>query len=243
MRTFEAKKEIEDAVRTLSADHLMGYLAATSKPELPVRDKIACHFHKRYPRLVAAREYTVNSEKDRNLRKRVDLALLAPSCVPVVLVEFKAMTVTDPLRVPEHRNMRSLVRDLERLAEIHSVPSIGVMLMVDVENGEQGGACDGVIKYIRYFRRFEKEPKRIEKATEIASRFFQKAGLNVTPLSVELGLVWGASVKLICFILEPQRRKRSATLKRKLERVQRLVRRYVKAGMSLADELIAERRK
>ena len=36
---------------------------------------------------------------------------------------------------------------------------------------------------------------------------------------------------------------RITTLKRKLERAQRLVRRHVKASTSLADELIAERRK
>ncbi|HEV2988566.1 MAG TPA: AbrB/MazE/SpoVT family DNA-binding domain-containing protein [Candidatus Angelobacter sp.] len=33
-----------------------------------------------------------------------------------------------------------------------------------------------------------------------------------------------------------------ATLKRRIERVQRLVRKHVKPGVSLADELIAERR-
>lgn len=32
-----------------------------------------------------------------------------------------------------------------------------------------------------------------------------------------------------------------ATLKRRIERAQRLVRRHVKAGVSLADELMAER--
>ncbi|HEV2962418.1 MAG TPA: AbrB/MazE/SpoVT family DNA-binding domain-containing protein [Candidatus Angelobacter sp.] len=36
---------------------------------------------------------------------------------------------------------------------------------------------------------------------------------------------------------------RITTLKRRLERAQRLVRKYVKPGGSLADELIAERRK
>lgn len=35
---------------------------------------------------------------------------------------------------------------------------------------------------------------------------------------------------------------RISTLKRRIERAQRLVRRYVKPGTSLADELIAERR-
>ena len=35
---------------------------------------------------------------------------------------------------------------------------------------------------------------------------------------------------------------RITTMKRKIERAQRLVRKYVKPGVSLADELIAERR-
>ena len=35
---------------------------------------------------------------------------------------------------------------------------------------------------------------------------------------------------------------RISTLKRRIERAQRFVRRYVKPGRSLADELIAERR-
>lgn len=36
---------------------------------------------------------------------------------------------------------------------------------------------------------------------------------------------------------------RITTLKKRLERAQRLVRKYVKPGVSLADELIAERRR
>ena len=35
---------------------------------------------------------------------------------------------------------------------------------------------------------------------------------------------------------------RITTMKRRIERAQRLVRKYVKAGVSLVDELIAERR-
>lgn len=36
---------------------------------------------------------------------------------------------------------------------------------------------------------------------------------------------------------------RITTLKRRLERAQRLVRKYIKPGVSLSDELIAERRR
>ena len=243
MRTFEAKKELERALSALSRDHSMGYLAVTSKPELPVRDRVAWHLHKRHSRFVVAREYTIHSDKNPKVKKKVDLAVLDPSRKPVVLVEFKAMIVPDPLRNRRHESMVSLREDLKRLAAIRLAPRIGVMLMVGVENCDQfkeRGINGSVVKYMWKLCRNENDPN---KATDIASNFFTKAGLNVTSLTVKLGSVWGASVTLICFILEPQGQKSNATLKRKIKRAQRLVRKYVKPGTSLVDELIAERRR
>jgi hypothetical protein len=57
MMPDKAKEEIEAALSVLSADPSLGYLAVTAKPELPVRDRVACHFHQKHPNLIAAREY------------------------------------------------------------------------------------------------------------------------------------------------------------------------------------------
>ena len=103
----------------LSGDPSLAYLAITSKPELPVRDRVAWYFHWKHPDLIAAREYYIKSEKNPESRKRVDLALLnemAEGPSPVVLMEFKAMMTADPLDNPEHPLMKSLIDDLEELA-------------------------------------------------------------------------------------------------------------------------------
>jgi hypothetical protein len=121
----EAKKVIEAALSALSADPSLGYLAVTAKPEHHIRDRVAWHFHQNYPSLIAAREYMVNSERNSNGRKRIDLALLElndATLRPVAMVEFKAMIVPDPLSNSKHPLMRSLAKDLKRLADLCCVP-------------------------------------------------------------------------------------------------------------------------
>jgi hypothetical protein len=204
MTRQKAKKEIEAALSALSADPSMGYLAVTSKPELPVRDRVAWHFHKKHRNLFAAREYPLRSKRNLKLRKRVDLALLGASLDPVVLVEFKAMIVPDPLVNSEHELMRSLADDLERLARISRVPRFGVMLMVHIENVEQltEPMLNGrVVKFLSNFRRRAKKPDVLKNAIRITSEFYRPT-FKVSPLTIELGSVWGARVKLISFIIE-----------------------------------------
>lgn len=209
MMRKKIKKELEAALLDLSADRSLGYLAVTAKPELPVRDRVAWYFHRRHPELIAAREYYIKSENNPRHRKKVDLAILEKvSLDPVALVEFKAMIVPDPLSNPEHELMVKLKGDLTRLADITHVPRFGAMLMVHVENVEQlvlQRLDRGVVKYMSNFRRWAKEPHALDEAIENTKAFFERANINVCrPLSVEVGSVWRAWVKLICFILEPR---------------------------------------
>jgi len=210
MTPDKAKEEIGAALSALAADPSLGYLAVTAKPEHPIRDRVAWHFHQNYPSLIAAREYWVKSERNSIGGKRVDLALLERNDAavrPVVLVEFKAMIVPDPLSNPEHELMVCLADDLQRLASISSSPRLGVMLMVCIENIEpltERGLNGRVVKYMDSFRRWAKEPDALEKAIRVTSNFFDRATFNVSPLTVDLGSVWGSGIKLTSFILEPR---------------------------------------
>lgn len=200
MTPDEVEKEIKAALSALSDDPSLGYLAVTSKPELPVRDRVAWHFHRKHRNLFAAREYSIGP------RMKVDLALLDASLDPVVLVEFKAMIVPDPLGNPEHKLMQDLKRNLQRHPPVPGVQRFGVMLMVHIENVEpltERGLNDRVVKYLPKFRKWAKEPDALKNGIRITSEFYRPA-FEVSPLTIELGPIWGASVKLISFILEPQ---------------------------------------
>ena len=65
-------------------------------------------------------------------------------------------------------------------------------------------------------------------------------GRVVIPASFRKALGINAGDEVVLRIEDDELR--ITTLKRRLERAQRLVRKHVKAGASLADELIAERR-
>jgi hypothetical protein len=203
------KKELEASLLALSADPSLGYLAVTSKPELPIRDRVAWYFHRKHPSFIAAREYYIKSlDKNSKRGKRVDLALLKKaSLAPVALVEFKAMIVPDPLNNPEHQSMVSLIDDLNKLANITRVPRLGVMLMVHIANPDplkKRQLDRGVVKFMSKFCTWAKEPDALEKASENVERFFVRAKLNVSALTIEPGSAWGVGVKLIAFILEPR---------------------------------------
>jgi len=207
MAPDKTKEEIGAALSALSADPSLGYLAVTAKPENPIRDRVAWHFHQNFPSLIAAREYTVNSERNPDGSKRVDLALLElndAALRKVALVEFKAMIAPDPLSNQEHPLMVSLVGDLEKLRRLSRVPRFGVMLMVHIEDVERLIQYGRAVKFMDSFRRWAKEPDALEKAIEITSEFFDRATFNVSPLTINLGSVWGAGIKLTSFILEPR---------------------------------------
>ena len=186
----------------LSADPSVGYLAVTCKPELPVRDRVAWYFHWKHTSLIAAREYTVKSEQDPNRPKRVDLALLDDASLdPIALVEFKAMIVPDPLSSSKHSSMVDLAHELKKLGDLCRAPRFGVELMVhieDVKRFAQRRLHRGVAKYMDKFCTLTNPCDDLQLAKEITSDFFGGA----RPLTIELGSVWGAGVKLICFILE-----------------------------------------
>lgn len=207
MTPHKAKEEIGVALSALSADPSLGYLAVTAKPENPIRDRVAWHFHQNFPSLIAAREYPVNSERDPDGSKKVDLALLELNDAAlrrVALVEFKAMIAPDPLSNHEHPLMVSLVGDLEKLRRLSPVPRFGVMLMVHIEDVERLIHYGRAVKYMDSFRRWANEPDALEKAIRITSNFFDRATFNVSPITIKLGSVWGAGIKLTSFILDPR---------------------------------------
>ena len=113
------------------------------------------------------------------------------------------MIVPDPLGNSEHPLMVSLVGDVNKLAEL-GVPRFGVMLMVHIEDVEPLIRYGRAVKFMGSFRRWANEPDALEKAIRITSNFFDRATLNVSPLTINLGSLWGAGIKLTSFILEPR---------------------------------------
>jgi len=201
----KVREEIGAALSALCADPSLGYLAVTSKPENPVRDRVAWHFHQNFPSLIAAREYWVNSKRGADGSKKVDLAILELNDAAlrrVALVEFKAMIAPDPLSNHEHPLMVELVGDLEQLRRLSPVPRFGVMLMVNIEDVERLVHYGRAVKFMDSFRRWANEPDALEKAIRITSNFFDSATFNVSPITIKLGSVWGAGIRLTSFILD-----------------------------------------
>lgn len=207
MTTAKAMNEIKSCLLVLRDDPSVAYLALTSKLEHPVRDKVAWHLHRNHKDLIVAREYCLGAGQNPKCRKRVDLALLDHcSLQPVVLVEFKSMIVPDPLANRDHSLMVSLADDLKRVAALTCAQRFGVMLMVHIENIQRlvhRGLDGRVVKYMDQFRRRADDPKALQRATGISQEFFQRAGLRVSLLTIELKPVWDAKVRLTAFILEP----------------------------------------
>jgi hypothetical protein len=205
MTPHEAKEGIRAALSALYADPSLGYLAVTAKPENPIRDRVAWHFHQNFPSLIAAREYCVNSERDPDDSKKVDLALLELNDAAlrrVALVELKAMIAPDPLSNHGHPLMVSLVGDLEKLRRLSPVPRFGVMLMAHIEDVERLIQYGRAVKFMGSFRKWANEPDALEKAIRITSNFFDRATLNVSPITIKLEPVWGAGIRLTSFILD-----------------------------------------
>ena len=206
MTRRQIKKNIMSALRALSRDSSLGYLAITAKPETQIRDRVAWWFHRKYSTLVTAREYQIKSKHKRGQRKRVDLTLLNAALDPVAAIEFKAMIVPDPLANSNHHLMIDLQNDLAKLGRITHVPRFGIMLMVHIENVSQlirRRLDNGVVKYASNFRTYGKDSNAFEKAIRIARRFFDASKPNSTrSLTAEIGSAWGTEIKLACFVLE-----------------------------------------
>jgi AbrB family looped-hinge helix DNA binding protein len=78
-----------------------------------------------------------------------------------------------------------------------------------------------------------------ENVTEARARINQN-GRVVIPASFRKALGIREGDELVLRMEDDELR--ITTLKRRLERAQRMIRKYVKPGVSLADELVAERR-
>lgn len=203
MSPKEIKKVLRAALESLSADCSLGYLAVTSKPELPVRDRLAWYFHQNHPELIAAREYYI-----KNNSKRVDLALLRPSIGPVALVEFKAMIAPDVLSGNAGRKlMNDLMDELKAVNHLRNIQRLGVMLMVHIENiqsMEPSVLNSRAFKYLVKFRRPRSTtPGALEEAVENAKEFFKQANADINYVCTDLGQVWGVNVKMVSFLVGP----------------------------------------
>lgn len=206
MTRRQIKKEVMSALRDLSRDPSLGYLAITAKPETQIRDRVAWWFHRKYSMLVTAREYQITSKKTPRRRKRVDLTLLDAALDPVAVIEFKAMIVPDPLAKSNHHLMIDLESDLARLAKITHAPRYGVMLMVHIENIRRlirRRLHNGVFKFAGKFRRWANDTNAYKKAIRSARRFFGRGKRrSIRPLTIGIGSAWGTEVKLACFVIE-----------------------------------------
>ena len=76
--------------------------------------------------------------------------------------------------------------------------------MVHIEDVERLTQYGRAVKFMGNFRRWASEPDALESAIEITSRFFDRARFNVSSLTINLGSVWCARIKLTSFILEPR---------------------------------------
>ncbi|MEU6083908.1 hypothetical protein [Streptomyces sp. NPDC047108] len=100
------------AGKSFAPDEL-AYLSLTSKPEHPVRDRMAWVLHTELPGCVAAREWSPEGG-----RARTDLAVLdASTYEPLALVEMKAAYTFDFAREGQRSTaqyLRSMAEDLDK---------------------------------------------------------------------------------------------------------------------------------
>ncbi|MER7954755.1 hypothetical protein [Streptomyces sp. NPDC096030] len=106
------KKALHKACSSFAPDEL-AYLALTSKPELPIRDRLAWVLHRELPGSVAAREWNPGGG-----RARSDLAVLQEEThEPLALVEMKAAYTFDFARAEQltvEKYRRYIADDLDK---------------------------------------------------------------------------------------------------------------------------------
>ncbi|MFZ3497180.1 hypothetical protein ACODT5_28820 [Streptomyces sp. 5.8] len=123
------KRALKTACASFAPDEL-AYLALTSKPESPVRDRLAWTLHTSLPDHVAAREWATNGK-----RARTDLAILdKASHKPLALIELKAcytFDFADPAQKSVGDYRRRIADDLAKAREAGDADTalFGLLLM------------------------------------------------------------------------------------------------------------------
>jgi hypothetical protein len=113
---IRALEEIKDEFRP----NELAYLAATSKIELPIRDKLAFNLHRQYE----AAGFLVARE-----RRRVDIAVVDHDNNAICLVELKAMYTFDALKDPTNYIKKTLADELKASGKANGRTSVYSLLL------------------------------------------------------------------------------------------------------------------
>ncbi|MFZ4434796.1 MAG: hypothetical protein ACOYOQ_16520 [Microthrixaceae bacterium] len=181
----------------------LAYLAATSKAEGPVRDRLAWELHRRLgDGYRVAREW-----------RRADLAVLTAGGDLVAQVELKVLASFTALSDPEReRYLKYLEIDAAKMCELDEPdcePSARYLLSVlyDVR-GQVPGDPAGIVKYAGRFNGCSQNGTD-PGVRAAARRTWRKAlegrfdGTTDTPVEVGAGHVWGVDVSVDCFLTGP----------------------------------------
>jgi hypothetical protein len=161
-----------DALGSGDAEEL-AYLAVTSKPENPVRDRLSFILQRRGQdagRIVAREWIPRNVPKSRrNLAKgrRIDLAVLE-SDRPLLLLELKALTSYNATLESDLNRYRDLVEgDLRSAGEVAAkagrVAEVFGLVLVTMIGGDLGDEHDDAVKYAGRLRTHELDVDAVER--------------------------------------------------------------------------------
>ncbi|WP_148081853.1 hypothetical protein [Streptomyces botrytidirepellens] len=196
-----------DKVGASFAPGELAYLALTSKPELPIRDRLAWALHTELPHCVVAREWKAAGLPGR---ARTDLAVLdGPGRHPLALLEAKAAYTFD--FAGEHRQAAAAYTqrvsdDLAKArlaAQGRPVAAYALMLLTH----PMGTLVDlpGVIKYYadisRSVRSYTAEGLRAL-AGRTACTIFQELG-PIRTGSLQGGVAFGTEVSVDYWLIGP----------------------------------------
>jgi hypothetical protein len=203
--TIQASKLIE-SLQKLENDKALAYLAATSKPEIQIRDFVASEF---YGQMIIARERTVNLvDQSKGKSKRVDLAVLNEKGEVVQIIEFKAMVSGDVHGEKDHSLLKDLDSDLKKIKGVCD-DRLGVHMMVHIEN--PSFIPEDRARTVKYFKKFSAQSRkhkmtREEEAMKVVDYYKRITSENykITSNHIKLGALWGAQVSITFFLIDPK---------------------------------------
>lgn len=199
-----ATDELRRSLGTLEGEFQhdeLGYLALTTKIELPLRDRWAFSLHK----TLGPKGYCIAREWNAGSRSRIDLAILKRQ-VPMVLVELKAMytfdAVSDKCRHVDF--VGKLSTDIERASQVGGDPQVyGVLLAAHPEK-EIDGSYHGIVKYPDPINRAIRQQGGCDqvKARAMASVEHAITGLGkIDSGELHGGQVFGVGVSVLWWLL------------------------------------------
>lgn len=189
--SYKFRTQIKQCLKKIDVDSL-SYFAATSKPEMHIRDCIAYELHKRNPSLFVLREKSLKIGP--KLRKRVDLVIQRTGeDAPELLIELKAMISSDALTKKTHFLLASLKKDLACIKKIESKDYLGIMIVthsVPINNHHEN------FKYNKKFESFLKNKLKREDAIKKTKQYFEQSKYKVDVVKVKKGQIWGNPVQV-----------------------------------------------